>query len=324
MSDAPIDPDGLPRGVIVVANPYSGAKENRVCVDALSRALRDQQLDCRVIWQLGELVEVAADPSAGERYRAVIAAGGDGTLNRVINLQSRLPVYMFPLGNENLFARQFGCCCQPRHAAEVIAAGQTRATDLGRAGERLFAIVASAGFDGDTAHRLARWRQQDDRLRRVRSVSYAAPILASAWQYRYPLLQVEADGRKVQGSLCMVFNMPRYANNLPLAFDADPHDGLLDWLVFEKPGSLPLARYAMSVWLKRHRQRGDVHYGRAKRIVLTSSEPVPLEMDGEAADFAPVAIEVVPDAVRVVVPPAACACYGKRSASRYHSSKESL
>jgi diacylglycerol kinase family enzyme len=309
MSDAADPTRCLPRGVAIVANPYSGAKENLACVDALAVALRQRKLECRVIWQLSELMEVAADPSAAERYRAVVAAGGDGTLNRVINLQNRLPVFMFPLGNENLFSRQFGYCGDPQHAADVIAAGQTQSLDLGRAGDRKFAIVASAGFDGEAAHRLARWRQQTDKLRRVRSVSYAAPILLSALRYRYPLLNIDADGQKVRGTLCMVFNMPQYANKLPLAFDADPHDGLLDWVVFERPGNLPLAGYAFSVWLKRHRRRGDVHFGRAKRIVLGANEPVPLEIDGDAADFAPVVIDVVPAAVRIVVPQAACACH---------------
>jgi diacylglycerol kinase (ATP) len=308
MSNASHEPAKSPRGVIIVANPYSGAKENRARVEALAGALRQHHIEGRVIWQLGELVELTADPSSAERYRAVVAAGGDGTLNHIINLQSRLPVFMFPLGNENLFSRQFGLCRDPSHAADVLAASHTQTIDLGRAGERRFAIVASAGFDGDAAHRLAQWRQQDERLRRVRSVSYAKPMLMSAWKYRYPLLEVEADGQKVRGTLCMVFNMPQYASRLPLAFDADPHDGLLDWLVFEKAGNLPLVGYALSVWLKRHRQRSDVFYGRARRIELRASEPVPLEIDGDAAGFAPVSIEVVPDAIRIIVPTAACGC----------------
>lgn len=309
MSDAANAAPALPRGVLIVANPFSGAKENRDCVNALADALRQRELDCRVVWDLTELVEITAEPSAAERYRSVVAAGGDGTLNRVINLQSRLPVCMFPLGNENLFSRQFGCCCDPRHTADVIAAGAVRPVDLGRSGERLFAIVASAGFDGEAAHRLAGWRHKTEKLRRVRSMSYAAPIVMSALRYRYPILDIEADGEKLRGALCMVFNIPQYANRLPLAFDADPHDGLLDWIVFERPGNLSLARYAFSVWFKRHRQRGDVRFGRARRIVLSSAEPVPLEIDGEAADFAPVTIEVVPDAARIVVPPAVCGCH---------------
>ena len=311
MTDASDSPRELPRSVVIVANPYSGAKENRACVQGLVAALRERELHPRVIWDLDELVEVAADPCAAQQYRAVVAAGGDGTLNRVINLQRTLPVFMFPLGNENLFSRELRCCCDPQHAADAIAAGRTETIDLGRAGERLFSIVASAGFDGDAAHRLARWRKQADRLRRVGSMDYALPMLNAAWHYGYPPIDVDADGQKVRGTLCMVFNMPQYANRLPLAFDADPHDGLLDWLVFEKPGNLPLVGYALSVWLKRHRRRGDVHHGRARRVVLAASEPVPLEIDGEAADFAPVTIEVVPDAIRVIVPQAACACHAR-------------
>jgi diacylglycerol kinase (ATP) len=308
MTEASDAPPELLRGVVIVANPYSGAKENRACVEALAAALRQRELESRVIWDLDELVEVAGDPCSAERYRAVVVAGGDGTLNRVINLQRQLPVFVFPLGNENLFSRELGCCGVAEHAADVIAAGRTQTIDLGRAGERLFAIVASAGFDGDAAHRLAHWRTQADRLRRVWSVDYAMPMLNSAWHYRYPPIDVDADGRKVRGALCMVFNVPQYASRLPLAFDADPHDGLLDWLVFEKPGNLPLMGYALSVWLKRHRERSDVHHGRARRVVFGASEPVPLEIDGEAAGFAPVMIEVVPDAVRVIVPQAQCAC----------------
>jgi diacylglycerol kinase (ATP) len=291
-----------PRQVIVVANPYSGARENRARVEALAAALRGKSLACRIIWQLAELVEIAADPSAPEQYRAIVAAGGDGTLNRVINLQTRLPVFMYPLGNENLFARHFACAGEPGRAAEILDACQTREVDLGRAGERLFAIMASAGFDGDAAHRLSRWRARGETLRRVRSLSYAKPIVASAWHYRYPIIEIDADGRRARGALCMVFNMPQYANNLTLAPDADPADGLLDWLLFERPGSLPLIRYALSVWRKTHRERPDVHHGRAARIRLSAVEPVPLQIDGEAADFAPIDIEVVPRAIRVVVP----------------------
>jgi diacylglycerol kinase (ATP) len=155
MTEASDAPPELLRGVVIVANPYSGAKENRACVEALAAALRQRELESRVIWDLDELVEVAGDPCSAERYRAVVVAGGDGTLNRVINLQRQLPVFVFPLGNENLFSRELGCCGVAEHAADVIAAGRTQTIDLGRAGERLFAIVASAGFDGDAAHRLA-------------------------------------------------------------------------------------------------------------------------------------------------------------------------
>ena len=291
-----------PRGVAIAANPYSGRKQNRQRVEALAAALQEAGLEPRLMWGRDELAEAAANQSFNGDYRTVVAAGGDGTLNRVINYQIDVPLAMFPLGNQNLFARQFGHVGDPEAMARSIVAGKTRTIDLGRAAGRLFSIVASAGFDGDAAHRLARWRERGDRLKRVRSLSYTWPIISSAWRYRYPLVDLEADGRRVRGALVMVFNLPRYAADLPLAADAVADDGLLDWLVFEKPGSIRLARYALSVWLDRHRRRGDVFHGRARRIELSCQEPVPLEIDGEAAGFAPLSIEVVPAALRVIVP----------------------
>ncbi|HUY33711.1 MAG TPA: diacylglycerol kinase family protein [Pirellulales bacterium] len=303
MSAATRPTSDLPLGVAIAANPYSGRKQNRRRVEALATALREAGLEPRLMWGRDELAAAAGDGNFANDYRAVVAAGGDGTLNRVINHPIAVPLAMFPLGNQNLFARQFGHNDDPAAMAAMIAAGKSTTIDLGRAAGRLFSIVASAGFDGDAAHRLAHWRERKEgRLKRVRSLSYARPIIASACRYRYPLMEVTADGRHMRGALVMVFNLPQYAADLPLAADAVADDSLLDWLVFEKPGSLRLAGYALSVWLKRHRRRRDVFHGRARRIELSCPVPVPLEIDGEAAGFAPLSIEVVPAALRVIVP----------------------
>ncbi|HEV7221498.1 MAG TPA: diacylglycerol kinase family protein [Pirellulales bacterium] len=290
------------RGVAIVGNPYSGANDNLARIKALAWELRQRGIEVRQVWDLDELAAATAEPDFARQFRAVVAAGGDGTLNCVINRRVPVPLAMFPLGNENLFARQFDQSSDPRTAAATIAAGKTLPVDLGRAGDRLFSIVASAGFDGDAAHRLAEWRRRSDRLKRVRSLSYLRPIATAALRYRYPIVEVEADGQRRKGALVMVFNLPQYANHLPLAPDARVDDGLLDWLVFARPGSVPLMRYALDVWRGRHRDRPDVFFGRAKRVLLSCQEPTPLEIDGEAAGFAPVEIEAVPAAIDVIVP----------------------
>src|SRR5947208_609515 len=116
----------LPRGVAIAANPYSGRKGNRQLVEALATALRTAGLEPRLMWGRDELTEAAADPGFTSSYRAVVAAGGDGTLHRVINQQTQLPLAMFPLGNENLFARQFGYSCDPEAMARLIAVAKTQ------------------------------------------------------------------------------------------------------------------------------------------------------------------------------------------------------
>lgn len=297
-----IPPGDRPRGVAILGNPYSGARDNRARINALAAALRAEGLEVCLIWSLDELASAAAEPDFAATRRAVVAAGGDGTLNCLINRQIPVPLAMYPLGNENLFARQFGYSADPQAMARTIAVGRTKAIDVGRAGDRRFAIVASAGFDGDTAHRLAEWRRTSDRLKRVRSLNYLRPIVTAAFRYQYPPLDIEVDGQQLRGSLAMVFNLPQYANHLPLAPDALGDDGQLDWLVFARPGSVRLMRYALQVWMGRHRGSADVFYGRAKRIRLACQQPVPMEIDGEAAGFAPIEIDVEPSAIEIVVP----------------------
>jgi diacylglycerol kinase (ATP) len=289
-----------PVKVIILANPYSGARKNREHVAELAGALAAEGLQPRPIWQLEELEALSREPGFRREYRCVVAAGGDGTLNRTINYRLGVPLAVLPLGNENLFARQFDFTADPVLLAGKICRGQTRVIDLGRAGQRLFSVVASGGFDGDVAHRLASWRQGELHLRRVGSRSYVLPIAASICRYPFPAIELEADGQRFEGALAMVFNVPRYAIGLRLCPDALPDDGWLDWVVFMRPGRVRLALYAAAVALARHRRLSDVQYGRARQIRLRSAAHVPLELDGEAAEFTPIEISVEPSALTIV------------------------
>jgi diacylglycerol kinase family enzyme len=267
----------------------------------LEAALAAEGLLPQLVWQLDELETLVREPSFSEEYRCVVAAGGDGTLNRAINYHLAVPLAVLPLGNENLFARQFGFSTDPNLLAAKIARGRTRVIDLGRAGQRLFGVVASAGFDGDVAHRLAQWRQAESHLRRVGSHSYVLPIATSICRYPFPLVELEADGVRCEGALAMVFNVPRYAIGLRLCPDALPDDGWLDWIVFRKPGRVRLALYAAAVALRQHRRLPDVAFGRARHVHLRSAHHVPMEMDGEAAGFTPCEIAVEPQTLRIVI-----------------------
>jgi len=315
--------------VAITANPFSGARRNPRLVEALGRELSRLGLDPVVIWGRDELRDAASQPDFARTFRCVVAAGGDGTLHRVVNTTTAVPVAHYPLGTENLFARHFSHPCDPAAMAQLIAAGHTTCIDLGRVesgtgnaecGERdelensairnpqstlrLFPLVASAGFDAEVIHRLDRWRcRHPQKLRRVRRSSYLRPIVAAAVSYRHPIIEVEADGERRRGALCMVFNLPRYGLGFGICPCATGDDGLLDYIVFERPGTAALASYAVAVKLGRHLRRSDVFTAKARTIRLTcpDSDPAPLEIDGEAAGFLPVEISAMPGALQVVV-----------------------
>jgi len=283
--------------VAIVANPYSGATRNRERVQALVAALESAGFVPRLCWQAEELRAI----TAGGDCRAVLSAGGDGTLNRVVNLRPAVPVAMFPLGNENLFAQEFGYQADPGAVVRMLQAGRTQRIDLGCNGERLFVAVSSCGFAAEVIHRLARWRERTSALKRVRRRTYVRPILGAGFQYAFPEFDLVADGVRYRGTQSMVFNLPRYAFNLGLCPDAKSQDGLLDWVLFPGAGRIALARNALSVWRGQHLARADVQHGQARVIRLEAATPVPMELDGEEAGFAPTEITVLPAALEILV-----------------------
>jgi diacylglycerol kinase (ATP) len=288
--------------VAIVANPFSGSRGNKKRVALLVEELAHAGLIGQPMWGRTELADALKTPEFARDFRCIVVAGGDGTISRVINERPTVPIAVLPLGTENLFAQEFAYRDDPRRLARWIAAGRTRAVDLGVAGNRLFSCVASAGFDGDVIHRLHNWRTQNpEQLRRVKRSSYGTHVFRAARTYAFPIVELEADGQTHRGALAMIFNLPRYGLGLPLAPEARCDDGLLDWFICEKPGVLRLLQYATLLIAGQLHIRPDVHHGRSAVVKLSCDHPVPMQIDGEEAGFAPVELRAMPAAMRVIV-----------------------
>ena len=299
-----------PSEVIILANPYSGKGQNRQRVEALSQLLSSKGMMVRQVWDLAERAEALGDPSIGEKVRCVVSAGGDGSMAGVVNdlgkggETTRTAIAMLPLGNENLFAKEFGYNKGLAKLAEAIDRLQTRTIDVGKAGETMFTLMVSAGFDSEVVQRVDAWRRATggNGLKRVGRLSYARPIVSALTGYTYPMVTLRAEGQSVRGAHAFIFNIGKYGGGLPIGSHAVADDGQLDWVVFKKPGLLRLARYGLSTYLRRHLKSGDIAHGRSASIELTSqADEIPAQADGDPCGTVPMRIEVVPKAMRVVV-----------------------
>lgn len=283
--------------VLILANPRAGTRKSKRLVDELAQSLRGYGLEPTVCWEREKLSETiaATDPAA---VRCVVAAGGDGTLLEVLNRAPGVPVSVLPLGNENLVGRYCKLPRSGRRLAAIIAAGKLRRVDLARANGRLFALMASAGFDAEVVHRVHARRSGH-----INKLSYALPIVQSLRAYSFPRIDVEFEetGERLHGVMVFVFNLPRYALNLPLAHAARPDDGLIDVCVFERPGVWNLARYLGAVVYGGQKRLADYQLRRTRRVQLSAAEPVPVQIDGDPAGFLPVTVEAVPGAMTLVV-----------------------
>jgi diacylglycerol kinase family enzyme len=160
--------------------------------------------------------------------------------------------------------------------------------------------MMSVGFDAAVVHRVVEWRTSGGVLRRVNRLSYAKPIVDVLRSYRYGSVQLEVDERVVTGTHAFVFNLPQYGFQFPFAPGARGDDGWLDWFVFSRPGVRAMLNYAWAVLTTKHLVRSDVQHGRARRLRIWAHEPMPVQVDGEAAGFTPIDAEIVPGALRVL------------------------
>lgn len=306
-----------PPAVAIVASPKAGAGDSRVRIEELQQQLRRQSVESKVFTDVSAAVAEVSGNQEG--LSVVVAAGGDGTLNLVASkFPHGTPIVPMALGTENLLARHYGLTRgrglpeMPR-LVDSILAGRDHWIDAGEAyfprasrqkqRRRKFLIMASVGFDAEVVRRVHLFRRGY-----IRRWSYAKPIVAALRSYQYPQIRIELDEAvEGQGPLTVawafVFNLPRYAAGLAIETEADETDGLLDVCGLTRPSHLQGLRYLAGVLGKRHQGWGDVVRRRSTRVRLTSERPVPVQLDGDYAGRLPMEIQIIPQAVRLRLPP---------------------
>jgi diacylglycerol kinase family enzyme len=270
-------------------------------------------LGARVAWTPSERSALVAESEVDPSCRCLVAAGGDGTVAALVNERPRVPITVLPAGTENLFARHFGLGRDPARLAATIADGRVAHLDLGAIGDRRFALMAGIGFDADVVSRHHSARVGHAGVARpTHRGAYVESVLRSSFEYRFPPLTIAvADpGREetLVGTTAFLFNLPRYALGLPFAPSARGDDGWLDLVVFRDAGPFRALHYLWMVVRGIHLDRPDVYHRRVRRVVVSSADRVPVQLDGDpgghvASDASPSwAVEVLPRAIEVLVP----------------------
>ncbi len=231
-------------------------------------------------------------------YRIVVAAGGDGTVNEVVNglAGSNTALGILPVGTMNVFAAELGLPNRVREAWRVIQAGHIREIDLACANRHYFVQLAGVGLDAQVVKETS-WQAK----RNLGPLSYvisAAQIMAR----KPPKLIVEADGEKIEGSFVLIGNGRFYGGPVAFFRDARIDDGLLDVLIFKNQSHLDIARYLAHILVGQHGRLGDVKYLQTRKLHVESEEAVPVEVDGELTAELPITFRVAAKKLRVVVP----------------------
>ncbi len=294
--------------ICVVFNPAAKGDQAR----HFRQELRELGANClhRPTTCLGDGRRLAAE-AVREGMEVIVAAGGDGTINEVLNGIADVPggltrtcLGLVPLGTANVFARELGIPLDCHRAWRIIQAGRERAVDVLRARLatnsqttcRHSVQLAGAGLDARATELVdLQWKKR---------VSYFAYITAAlrALRERQAPITVEADGQTFMGELVLIGNGRFYGGPFTVFPAASLEDGLLDVRVFPKANPRLAIACLFGLCAGRIGSVGRSRDFRVQRLRLSSTSRVPLQLDGECVGDLPAELEVAPRALRVLVP----------------------
>ncbi|MFH1349947.1 MAG: diacylglycerol kinase family protein [Pseudomonadota bacterium] len=284
----------------MIGNPAAGYGFNKTRIYGLVRILEDRgyEVKTHVTASPGDARRMACQ--IGQDEAILLVAGGDGTLNEVINGlndPSRIPLLLFPMGTSNSMAKELGLSKRLDSVANTLEQGMIRRVDMGRVSERRFLLFVSAGLDAMVTREV---------LRRGRTGlgygRYIIPIIKTLASYRAPDLKVVVDGHELRGGMVLVSNTRPYGWIFRMADLARCDSGHLDICVFPGRKVSDFLRYAHAASLSRVSKIHDVHYVTGREIFIDSNEPVPVQVDGDYYGTTPIRINFYPSFVPILVP----------------------
>jgi len=289
----------------VIVNPVAGSI---VDLNVLLRQLRRLNAkEVRVTQRPGEAETLAREAvRAGSSY--IIAAGGDGTLNEVINgvASPRPPlgicVGIVPLGTANDFARSIGLMSEMDANINILRAKKTAPVDLVRmtgGHTRYFVNASSGGFSSVVDEKLSsEIKSSWGPLAYLRS---AAAALLELDAYCTTVIFDDAERLMIDLYNIIIANGRFVAAGLPIAPEANVSDGLLDVVLVPKRPAAEMALLIAEMLLGKHLSGGAVIFRRARKISVQSRPGMWFNADGELVGNEPSVFQVLPHALDFVV-----------------------
>ena len=293
-----------PIRALIVFNPIAGQ----------AASLEQDIHAAREIWrEHGWIVDVqpTVGPGDGTRiareaaeqgYDVVVAAGGDGTVNEVVNglADTKTALAALPVGTVNVWVREIGMPLQPRAAAEAILQAQARPIDLGRAGDRYFLLMCGVGLDAAVTAEV-----RADEKRRLGVLAYFKTALSVLGRYRGTAARITVDGRTIRGRVLLVVlgNSQLYGGVVKITARASIDDGLLDVCII-KGNSLWSAPFRiLSIVTQRYNLDPKIDYHRAREVKIAARRQLPVQVDGDHIGYTPMDFTAAPGALYALLPP---------------------
>lgn len=297
--------------ILVIMNPVSGQQDPDDVRNMIeSRAARaGVKVSVRLTEGAGDAVGWA-QAAADEGFDAVLVSGGDGTvveaMTGVIRSGNRIPVGILPSGTASQIALGLRVPRDMSQALELLfdAPSKDVLLDVGYLPreDRYFALITGAGLDAQIIEQSPRPLK-----RRLGFLAYVLVGFGQLFRLRRRRMRLELDGKvyRLHAHTAMVVNIGSMDNaNIQIGPNIWHHDGILNVVVIGAVGLRDNLKLAYKVFTKNYTNDADLRYFTAKKVKITTEPAISTQIDGDELGKTPLEVEVVPRAVRVIVPQA--------------------
>lgn len=301
------------RPIKVILNPAAGRGYGARAEPEVRQCLEAEGVDFDLVrtkgpWHAAQLAEQAAR----EGFETVVAAGGDGTANEIINGLLAVSqngtgpkLGVIPAGSGSDFASGIGLPADLREACRRIARGENRTIDIGRvtvAGQepRYFGNVVGVGFDGAALIETLK-------IKHLRGLAlYLVAVLKTILlTFEAPMTTVRYDGEEMvlPAMLISVTNGPREGGGFFIAPEAKPDDGLFDVCIAREVDRLTMLRLLPHFLRGTHVDLEPITMLQAERVSISSPDGLIAHVDGEVlcTDATWIRCEILPNVLDVCI-----------------------
>jgi YegS/Rv2252/BmrU family lipid kinase len=309
---SPLPVSASNRRLLVIFNPAAGRRRPGYLDRALAAAkAAGAGIELLATQAAGDAETMAARAVLAGGYDAIVAAGGDGTINEVINGMASaaeaaglvLPALgIVPLGTANVLAHELGLAAGADQVGRWLAAAKPRSIQLGRANGRLFVQMAGVGMDARVVagidpvvkRRLGKGAYALGSLREI----LAGPRL----DYRVSATGPDGAVTQLNGASCIICNGHYYGGTFVLAPAARLDAACFQLVLFQRPGCIAALSYATAMVLGQIPRRADVTLLPVVAVEIDGPAGEPVQGDGDIIARLPVRIDRFQHPLAVLAP----------------------
>lgn len=249
----------------------------------------------------GHATDIARALTAGETGADIVAMGGDGTLNEVLNGiadPTAVRLGIVPCGSGNDFATVAGIPTTPEGALDVLLNGTAKPTDYLECGGVRGINAIGTGIDVDILRRYARMKVLKG------SAAYLASLVINLFSYRPRQFSEETGGGQIRHSafIACAGNGQCIGGGIPICPSAVIDDGMIDVVIVDDISRAKIPGAFIKLMKRRILDLPTTVHRRVKRLKITADAPMPIQIDGEIYENLPFDVRVVPGALRIFRP----------------------